>query len=223
MQRSRQDYSQIVNKTEVKPGVYRRRIYIGEHKSCELPTSFCKKNIEEIITVIKIATRSAIGYMKVNGYKVAPSFYYDLMQEGYLYLMNNGNPLTKEGIPQITTDEYDSNYNSIFYKKLYYNALSKIKEFSSREIQGQAYDINLKIKGENDSSIEQYEEDDIEIFIRGLTSDKKEKDILKFFSVNSFDNKNIKIACKKFNVTQEYINGVFKRIRDSLLADKERD
>ena len=80
MQRSRQDYSQIVNRTEVKPGVYRRRLYIGEHKSCGLPTSFCKKNIKEIMAVIKIATRSAIGYMKNNGFKVAAGFYYDLMQ-----------------------------------------------------------------------------------------------------------------------------------------------
>lgn len=224
MKRSRQDYSQIVNRTEVRPGVYRRRLYVGEHKSCGLPTSFCKKNIEEIMAVIKIATRSAIGYMKVNGYKVAPGFYYDLMQEGYLYLMNNGNPITEEGKPKITSDEYDSSYSSIFYKKLYYYAISKIKEFSSNEIQGQAYDINLKIKGENDSSIEQYEEDDdIDVFISGLTTDGKEKDILKFFSANSFDEKSIKVACKRFNVTQEYINGVFERIRSSLSIGKDRD
>ena len=30
-----------------------------------------------------------------------------------------------------------------------------------------------------------------------------EKDILKFFSLNSFDDKSINVACKKFNVTQE--------------------
>ena len=224
MQRSRQDYSQIVNRIEVRPGVYRRRLYIGEHKSCGLPTSFCKKNIEEIMAVIKIATRSAIGYMKNNGFKVAPGFYYDLMQEGYLYLMSNGNPITEEGRPKITSDEYDNSYSSIFYKKLYYYAISKIKEFSSSEIQGQAYDINLKINGENDSSIEQYEEDDdIDVFISGLTADGKEKDILKFFSANSFDDKSIKIACKRFNVTQEYINSVFERIRNSLSIGKDRD
>lgn len=224
MQRSRQDYSQIVNRTEVRPGVYRRRLYIGEHKSCGLPTSFCKKNIKEIMAVIKIATRSAIGYMKDNGFKVAPSFYYDLMQEGYLYLMNNGNPITEAGQPKISSDQYDSSYSSIFYKKLYYYAISKIKEFSSNEIQGQAYDINLKINGENDSSIEQYEEDDdIDVFISGLTTDGKEKDILKFFSLNSFDDKSINVACKKFNVTQEYINGVFERIRNSLSIGKDRD
>lgn len=224
MKRSRQDYSQIVNRTEVRPGVYRRRLYVGEHKSCGLPTSFCKKNIEEIMAVIKIATRSAIGYMKNNGFKVAPGFYYDLMQEGYLYLMNNGNPITEVGQPQITSDEYNNRYSSIFYKKLYYYAISKIKEFSSNEIQGQAYDINLKINGENDSSIEQYEEDDdIDVFISGLTADGKEKDILKFFSENSFDDKSVKVACKKFNVTQEYINGVFERIRNSLSIGKDRD
>ena len=224
MQRSRQDYSQIVNRTEVRPGVYRRRLYIGEHKSCGLPTSFCKKNIEEIMAVIKIATRSAIGYMKDNGFKVALGFYYDLMQEGYLYLMNNGNPITEAGQPKITSDQYDSSYSSIFYKKLYYYAISKIKEFSSNEIQGQAYDINFKINGENNSSIEQYEEDDdIDVFISGLTTDGKEKDILKFFSLNSFDDKSINVACKKFNVTQEYINGVFERIRNSLSIGKDRD
>lgn len=224
MKRSRQDYSQIVNRTEVRPGVYRRRLYIGEHKSCGLPTSFCEKNIEEIMAVIKIATRSAIGYMKDNGFKVAQGFYYDLMQEGYLYLMNNGNPITEVGQPQITSDEYNNRYSSIFYKKLYYYAISKIKEFSSSEIQGQAYDINLKINGENDSSIEQYEEDDdIDVFISGLTTDGKEKDILKFFSANSFDEKSIKLACRRLNVTQEYINGVFKRIRSSLSIGKYRD
>lgn len=224
MGRSRQDYSQIVNKFEKRPGVYRRRLYIGEHKSCGLPTSFCKKNIEEIMAVIKIATRSAIGYMKDNGFKAVPNFYYDLMQEGYIYLMNNGNPITEEGQPKITTDEYDSSYSSIFYKKLYYYAISKIKEFSSSEIQGEAYDINLKINGENDSSVEEYEEDDdIDVFISGLTTDKTEKEILRFFSTNSFDDKSVKAACKKFNVTQDYINGVFTRIRNSLSIGKERD
>ena len=223
MQRSRQDYSQIVNRTEVRPGIYRKRLYIGEHKSCGLPTSFCKKNIEEIMAVIKIATRSAIGYMKINGYKVAPGFYYDLMQEGYLYLMNSGNPITEEGKPKITSDEYHSSYGSIFYKKLYYYAISKIKEFSSNEIKGQAYDINLKINGENDSSIEQYEEDDdIDVFIGGLTNDEKEQEVLRFFSANPFDDKSIKVACKRFNVTKEYINEVFARIRTTLLG-KNRD
>jgi len=224
MQRSRQDYSQIVNRTEVRPGIYRKRLYIGEHKSCGLPTSFCEKNIEEIMAVIKIATRSAIGYMKDNGFKVASCLYYDLMQEGYLYLMNNGNPITEVGQPQITSDEYNNRYSSIFYKKMYYYAISKIKEFSSNEIQGQAYDINLKIIGENDSSIEQYEEDnDIDVFISGLTTDSKEKGILMFFSENSFDEKSIKVACKRFDVTQEYINGVFERIRSSLSIGKDRD
>ena len=223
MKRSRQDYSQIVNKFEKRPGVYRKKLYIGEHKSCSLPISFCKKNIEEIMPVIKIATRSAIGYMKANGYKVAPSFYYDLIQEGYLYLMNNGNPITEDGKPKITTDEYISDYGSIFYKKLYYFAISKIKEFSSNEIQGQAYDVNIKTKGKIDSSIEHEEEDDdIDIFIRGLTNDSKEKEILKFFSANPFDEESIKVACKKFNITQEYINDIFKRIRDSISIDYEK-
>jgi len=224
MRRSRQDYSQIVNKVEVRPGVYRRRLYIGEHKSCCLPESFCKKNIEEIMAVIKIATRSAIGYMKDNGFKAVPGFYYDLMQEGYIYLMNNGNPITEEGKPKITTDEYDSGYSSIFYKKLYYYAISKIKEFSSNEITGQAYDINLKINEDNDSSIEEYEEDDdIDVFISGLTTDRTEKEILRFFSDNSFDDKSIKVACKTFNVTQDYINKIFTIIRNSLSIERDRD
>lgn len=82
----------------------------------------------------------------------------------------------------------------------------------------------MKINGENDSSIEQYEEDDdIDVFISRLTTDGKEKDILKFFSLNSFDDKSINVACKKFNVTQEYINGVFERIRNSLSIGKDRD
>ena len=223
MKRSRQDYSQIVNRVEIRPGVYRKKIYIGEHKSTNLPISFCKKNIKEIMAVIKIATKSAIGYMKANGYKVAPSFYEDLMQEGYLYLTNNGNPITEEGKPQITTDEYISNYGSIFYKKLYYFIISRIKEFSSNEIQGQAYEVNIKTKGEIDNSINQEEEDDdIDIFISRLTNNSMEKNILKFFSVNLFNEESIKVACKKFNVKQEYINNIFKRIRDSISIDYEK-
>lgn len=223
MKKSRQDYSEIVNKFEKRPGVYRKKLYIGEHKSCSLPISFCKKNIEEIMPIIKIATRSAIGYMKANGYKIAHGFYYDLIQEGYLYLMNNGNPITEEGKPQITTDKYISNYSSIFYKKLYYFTISKIKEFSLNEIQGQAYDVNIKTKGKIDSKIEQEEEDnDIDIFISGLTNNSMEKDILKFFSANSFNEESIKVACKKFNVTKENINDIFKRIRNSISIDYEK-
>lgn len=223
MQRSRQTYSLIVNKTEVRPGIFRKRLYIGENKSCALPTAFCKKNVEEIMAVIKIATRSAIGYMVDNGFKIAPSFYYDLMQEGYLYLINSGNPITEQGKPKINSDEYDNSYGSIFYKKLYYFSISKIKEFASKEISGQSYDINLKIKGE-EKEIEQYEEEeDIDLFISGLTTDSKEKRILKFFSLNALNEKSIKIACKKFGVTQEYINSVFERIRNTLSMDKERD
>jgi len=223
MQRSRQTYSLVVNKTEVRPGIYRKRLYIGEHKSCALPTAFCKKNVEEIMAVIKIATRSAIGYMVDNGFKVAPIFYYDLMQEGYLYLISNGNPITEQGKPKINSDEYDSSYGSIFYKKLYYFAISKIKEFSSKEINGQSYDINLKTKGE-EKEIEQYEEEeDINVFINGLTNDDKEKSILKFFSLNVFNEDSMKAVCKKFNVTQEYITKMFERIRGFLSLEKDRE
>ena len=224
MGKSRQDYSQIVNRFEQRPGVYRKRLYIGEHKSCALPASFCKKNIQEIMAIIKIATRSAIGFMKNNGFKLASNFYYDLMQEGYLYLASSGNPISREGQPTITTDEYDNSYGSVFYKKLYFYAISKIKEFSTNEISGQAYDINLKINGVDDSSIEQYEEDeDISIFINGLTTDKKEQEILRFFSTNSLNDKSMKAACKKFNVTQDYISGVFLKIRESLSKGKDRE
>ena len=217
MGKSRQTYSQIINR-------FGKRLYIGEHKACALPTSFCKKNIEEIMAIIKIATRSAIGFMKNNGFKVASNFYYDLMQEGYLYLVSSGNPISIEGQPTITTDEYDDSYGSIFYKKLYYYAISKIKEFSTNEISGKPYDINLKINGVNDSSIEQYEEDDdISIFINELTTDKKEQEILRFFSINSLNDKTMKVACKKFNVTKDYINGVFLNIRKSLSIQPNRD
>ena len=84
--------------------------------------------------------------------------------------------------------------------------------------------INLKINGEHDSSIEEYEEDDdIDVFISELTNDGAEKEILRFFSANSFDDESIKVACKKFNVTQDYINGMFTRIRNSLSIGKDRD
>lgn len=224
MEKSRQDYSQLVNKFEQRPGVYRKKLYIGEYKSCALPTQFCKKNIEEIMAIIKIATRSAIGYMQDNGFKMAGSFYYDLMQEGYIYLVSNGNPITSEGHPEITKDTYDNRYGSIFYKKLYFYAISKIKEFSPKEIRGEAYDINIKTNGVADTSMEEDEEDDdINIFISGLTQDKKEQDILRFFSANSLTDINMKEACKKFNVTKDYVNGIFFKIRNSLSKEKDRD
>jgi hypothetical protein len=222
MGKSRQTCSQIVNRYEQRPGVYRKRLYVGEHKSCALPTSFCKKNIEEIMAIIKIATRSAIGFMKDNGFKGVSNFYYDIMQEGYLYLVSSGNPISKEGNPTITTDKYDDSYGSIFYKKMYFYAIAKIKEFTTNEISGQAYDINLKINGTSDDLIEEYEED-VSVFINGLTADKKEQEILRFFSINSLNDKSLKAACDKFNVTQDCINGMFAKMRETLTKGQSRD
>ena len=63
--------------------------------------------------------------------------------------------------------------------------------------------------------IEEYEED-VSVFINGLTADKKEQEILRFFSINSLNDKSLKAACDKFNVTQDCINGTLVSLRMNL-------
>ena len=111
MEKSRQDFYRISN--NYKNG---KRVSLGEHKSGPLPNNYCKNNVEEILEILRIATRSAIGYMSSNGYKCA-RYYQDLLQEGYLYLASKGNPIDENGILSITSSIYEESHGSILYKK----------------------------------------------------------------------------------------------------------
>ena len=111
MKKSRQDFYRISN--NYKNG---KRVSLGEHISGALPNDYCKNNVEKILEILRIATRSAIGYMSSNGFKCA-RYYQDLLQEGYLYLASKGNPIDEKGIPFITSSAYQESHGSILYKK----------------------------------------------------------------------------------------------------------
>ena len=51
----------------------------------------------------------------------------DLLQEGYIYLANKGNPIKEEGTFSIIYSKYEEMHGSILYKKAYFNAISNIK------------------------------------------------------------------------------------------------
>ena len=207
MKKSRQDFFRISN--NYKNG---RRVSIGEHKSGPLPNNYCKNNVEEILKILRIAIRSAIGYMSSNGYKCA-RYYQDLLQEGYLYIASNGNPIDENGIPSITSSIYENTHGSILYKKAYFQAISNIKSFCLGENTGEAFDVNIETKGTTDE-ISEY--DDTYLFINNLSDDSCERQILKFFSENSLSDETLKEACKKFKVTIDYIQSMFARLREKI-------
>ena len=137
----------------------------------------------------------------------------DLLQEGYIYLANKGNPINQEGTFSIVSSKYEEMHGSILYKKAYFNAISNIKSFCLGEHLGDAYDVNIKTKGTTD---EISEDEDTSIFINALSEDNRERQILKFFSENSFNNASMREACKTFKVSNEYIQGLFSRLREKL-------
>lgn len=49
--------------------VIKKRVSIGEHNSRPLPNNYCKNNVMGILEILRIAIRSAIGYMSSNGFK----------------------------------------------------------------------------------------------------------------------------------------------------------
>lgn len=207
MKKSRQDFYRISN--NYKNG---RRVYLGEHKSGPLPDNYCKNNVEEILEILRIATRSAIGYMSSNGYKCA-RFYQDLLQEGYLYLASDGNPIDENGIFSITSSKYEERHGSILYKKAYFHAISNIKAFCLSENTGKAYDVNIKTKGTTD---EISDDEDTSLFIKSLSEDNCERQILKYFSENAFCDETMKEACKIFKVNSQYIQNLFAKLRGKI-------
>lgn len=76
MQKSSKDYHFIETKN-------RKKVFVGSYNSGPLPDGYCKKNIEEILEILKIATKSAIGYMSQYGFYCS-RYYQDLVQNGYL-------------------------------------------------------------------------------------------------------------------------------------------
>lgn len=207
MKKSRQDFYRISN--NYKNG---KRVSLGEHKSGPLPNNYCKNNVEEILEILRIAIRSAIGYMSSNGYKCA-RYYQDLLQEGYLYLANKGNPIDENGILSITSSTYEESHGSILYKKAYFNAISNIKSFCLGENTGEIYDINIKTKGTTD---EISDDEDTSLFIKSLSEDNCERQILKYFSENTFCDETMKEACNLFKVNRQYIEALFAKLREKI-------
>lgn len=207
MKKSRQDFYRISN--NYKNG---KRVSLGEHISGALPNDYCKNNVEKILEILRIATRSAIGYMSSNGFKCA-RYYQDLLQEGYLYLASKGNPIDEKGIPSITSSVYEESNGSILYKKAYFHAISNIKSFCLGENTGEAFDVNIKIKGTTD---EIQDDEDTSLFIKNLSEDNCERQILKYFSENTFCDETMKEACKIFKVNSQYIQNLFAKLREKI-------
>lgn len=207
MKKSRQDFYRISN--NYKNG---KRVFLGEHKSGPLPTNYCKNNVGKILEILRIATRSAIGYMSSNGYK-CERFYQDLLQEGYLYLASKGNPIDDKGLLSIVSSTYQESHGSILYKKAYFHAISNIKYFCLAENTGETYDVNMKIKGTTD---EISDDEDTSLFIKSLSEDNCERQILKYFSENTFCDETMKEACKIFKVNSQYIQNLFTKLREKI-------
>ncbi len=207
MEKSRQDFYRISN--NYKNG---KRVSLGEHKSGPLPNSYCKNNVEEILEILRIATRSAIGYMSSNGFKCA-RYYQDLLQEGYVYLANKGNPIDENGILSITSSVYEESHGSILYKKAYFCAINNIKSFCLGENTGESFDISIKTKGATDEILD---EEDTSLFIKNLSEDNLERQILKYFSENTFSDETMKEACKIFKVNSQYIQNLFVKLREKI-------
>lgn len=207
MKKSRQDFYRISN--NYKNG---KRVSLGEHISGALPNDYCKNNVEEILEILRIATRSAIGYMSSNGFKCA-RYYQDLLQEGYLYLASKGNPIDEKGIPFITSSAYQESHGSILYKKAYFHAISNIKSFCLGENTGKAFDVNIKTKGTTDEILD---DEDKTLFIKNLSEDNCERQILKYFFENTFCDETMKEACKIFKVNSQYIQNLFAKLREKI-------
>ena len=205
MQKSSKNYRFIETKN-------RKKVFVGSYNSGPLPDSYCKKNIEEILEILKIATKSAIGYMSQYGFYCS-RYYQDLVQNGYLYLLKNGNPMDKDNNLLITSNEYKKSHGGIFYKKAYFNAIANIRSLSANEIIGEAYDVQLQTRGICD---EISDEEDTKMFINNLTEDNTARQILKFFTENLYDSESIKEVCSKFKVKEDNVQQLFNRLREKI-------
>lgn len=187
----------------------RKRVSVGEYKSGQLPTDYCEKNIDELLNIIRIAVRSAIGYMTSNGFN-CKNIYYDLIQEAYMYIADYGNPINEEGVYKIVGIDYQDWHGAILYKKAYFRIISIIKNICNLESTGMSYDVNIKTKGTVD--YDEYDEDCNQL-INELSDDETEKNILKFFSQNTYSEKTIKEACIIFKVDIIFLQNMFETIR----------
>lgn len=208
MQKSRTLYYNVTNNYR-----NRNRVSVGEYKSGPLPNDYLNNNVGEILNILKIATGSAIGYMISYGYRCT-EYYNDILQDGFIYLSSNGNPIDENGELEIRTSEYKEEHGGILYKKAYFNAITYIKSYvEKRETTGEAYEINIKTKG-NDN--ERLEDDNISLFIQGLSQDKNEQAILGYFSENTLSDETMKEACKIFKVNDSYIQNLFSKLRNKI-------
>ena len=90
----------------------------------------------------------------------------------------------------------------ILYKKAYFHAISNIKSFCLGENTGEAFDVNIKTKGTTNEILD---DEDKTLFIKNLSEDNCERQILKYFSENTFCDETMKEACKIFKVNSQYI------------------
>ena len=99
------------------------------------------------------------------------------------------------------------------YKKAYFHAISNIKSFCLGESTGEAYDVNIKTKGTTDEILD---DEDTSLFIKNLSEDNCERQILKYFSENTFCDETMKEACKIFKVNSQYIQNLFAKLREKI-------
>mgnify|MGYP006943508536 CR=1 FL=1 len=60
------------------------------------------------------------------------------------------------------------------------------------------------------------EDDNISLFIQGLSEDKNEQAILGYFSENTLSDETMKEACKIFKVNDSYIQNLFSKLRNKI-------
>lgn len=208
MDKSSQSYSRIKNNNSNK----NVRTSYGEYKSGPLPEEYFKKNIEVIHNILRMAISSAVGYMLVNGYR-CQNLYEDLLQEAYIYVLNNGNPMDRNGELIIKSNKFEKFHSNYFYKKTYFSTIDCIKKMCKKEIIGEVYDIRLKTKGYSEETLENM---DINLFINEITDDDYEKQILLYFSQHIYSEKTIKEACKIFKMNSKCLEKMFLKIREDM-------
>lgn len=212
MKKSRANYYRVTHN-------YRngQRVSMGEHKAGPLPDDYCRNNIKEVLEILRVAVRSAIGYMKSNGYKCA-TFYNDLLQEAYIYIAEQGNPMDENGYFTIISNKYEERHGAILYKKAYFNAINNIKNLCVKENTGEAYEFAIKTHGVED---EIAEDEDICTVIKKLSDDDNEQRILRYFSENALNDETMKKACKLFKVSNDYIQAMFAKLRERLTNSQD--
>lgn len=196
----------------------RYRTSIGEYKSGNLPKEYCEQNVDKLFNILKKAVKSAIGYMSSYGFD-CNRFYEDLVQDGYIYIVNYGNPLDEIGNYLIIDSNYEQWHGSILYKKIYFNTLTNIRFLCDADLIGETYDINIKKIGKSSESLKE-KCDDSELLINLLSDDVVEMEILRYFSKNCYSDKAIEEVCEKFSISEEKLENIFIKIRNGLFENE---